>query len=160
MSTNDVLNNLGLTESELTGMREVLKEKNLSRQRDNRICICGHPINYHRSGVCMPAKMVCPCQNAVAVLSCDDTRFFLRKTEGPGALHALTRGIVALTVKGKEAEWIDTPVCEYPECESPEGTKVIPVPINTTVVPPRISYGPTKVNKFLCEECRMKLERL
>lgn len=160
MSENNVLASLGISSSEIEGMKDLLHEKNLARKRDNRICICGHPISYHRSGVCMPAKMVCPCQNAVAVLSCDDTRFFLRKTDGPGALHALTRGIVALTVKGKEAEWIETPICEYPECSSPEGTKVIPVPINNTVVPPRISYRPMKVNKFLCEECRIKLENL
>jgi hypothetical protein len=160
MSDDNVLSSLDISDTDIAMIEDWVSERKRFTTRDGRICICGHPITYHRSAeICMPAKMTCPCRMAVPVLKSEDTRFFLRKTDGPGALHALTRGIVASALKEKKVEWIETPACEYPDCESPEGVKVIPVPINNTVTPPRISYKPMRVNKFLCETCRIRLEQ-
>jgi hypothetical protein len=121
------------------------------RHRDGRICACGHPMTRHTvvSGIvyCKPSKMDCPCKRDRPVLETSDTRTFLRKTEGAGPEHALTRGLQAAMAAGHVVEWLIEPQCDRCQTEGP----VAPVPVTqrgATV------HQATGYDALLCRACR------
>lgn len=122
------------------------------REKDNRICICGHPMARHTqvAGItmCKPSRMDCPCKKARAVVEVSDMRPFLRKTEGSGAMHALTRGMAQLASVGKQAKWIVPLVCD--RCQK-EHNQVYPCAVTQQGVAAKRATG---YDALLCAECR------
>jgi hypothetical protein len=119
------------------------------------VCICGHAINKHTTineyVTCHTARHYCPCQRIKPVLYANDTRYFMRKTYGPGSKHALSTGLKRLVELGKGARWLEPPQCWNPNCANPH-TLVYPVAISNLG---NISNEPEKINVFLCEVCFM-----
>jgi len=120
--------------------------------RDSRICLCGHSKNRHTDiqgrTFCKPTKMDCPCKKQRYVLEAEDTRMFLRKTVGGGAMHALVRGLTASIQAGKKATWIIELVCD--RCGSVDEI-VTPVPVTQHGV---ISSEATGYDALVCATCR------
>lgn len=85
------------------------------KTREQRICVCGHPVSRHMTSMnpktgelewtCAPTRMSCWCTEVMPVIDTSDARVFLRKTKSIRE-HALTRGIEAITAKGKTWEWL------------------------------------------------------
>ena len=153
MSEANALEALGLNVAEVVAVDEAVRDKSKTRGRDQRICICGHPLARHTeySGViaCKPSKLDCPCRKARPVLRVDDTRWFLKKTFGGGSLHALTRGLATYLDAGREnAEWIVDLECD--KCGE-SGSKVVPVPVTQNGI--AVDHA-TGWDVFLCESCR------
>lgn len=149
----DILKAMGIDPDEAVKKDNVLSRRS---KKDRRVCVCGHAMNRHyeiMSGrwACKPSRMDCRCETARAVLEVEDTRVFLRKTNGPGIEHALSRGLAALHFAGKTAEWIDGPTCDA--CQK-SGKQVIPAPISGAK---RVAYQETKDNALLCTDCLEKL---
>jgi hypothetical protein len=121
-------------------------------QRDGRICLCGHGMSKHTiaNGIvfCKPSKMDCPCKNARAVLDAEDTRPFLRKTQGAALKHALSRGLAALIASGKDAVWLIDLECD--RCKEPSET-LVPVPVTKSGF---ASEDVTGYDALLCQRCR------
>jgi hypothetical protein len=122
--------------------------------RDQRICLCGHAVSRHTEIVgivqCKPSKMDCACKKVRAVLEVSDTRFFLRTTEGSGAMHALTRGMVAARAKGVRIEWLGEVKCDKCGAVGP----VSPVTVTPNLHAANYDTG---FNSMLCAECRAEL---
>lgn len=130
-------------------------EKTLSRQkrldRDNRICVCGHPVARHETAYgtyCKPSKMECPCKKVRAVLSVGDVRCFLRKTTGAGAFHALGLGLKTAYDRGFSVDWLIDQKCD--KCGT-EG-EVSPVPVTASGIP---MFEATGFDVLLCKNCRL-----
>lgn len=119
--------------------------------RDRRICLCGHPVGRHTmvSGItfCKPSRMECPCKAQRLVLESEDTRVFLRKTEGSGALHALGRGLKAAKDAGKKVTWIVEMKCDRCQKDGP----VSPVAVTQRGV---LVSSATGYDALLCKKCR------
>lgn len=124
------------------------------RRRDGRICVCGHPMTRHAmlSGLvyCKPTRMECPCKKARPVVEASDTRPFLRKTEGQGAMHALGRGLLAASRDGHRVEWLVPRQCDRCGTEGP----VSPVPVTQRGVAVNEATG---FDALLCNKCRMEV---
>lgn len=156
MSTaEEALEALGIRANEAIDADRNSRAVARSRSKDRRVCLCGHAVNRHltTNGIvmCTPSRMVCPCKNIRAVLEAEDTRVFLRKTTGPGVEHALVKGMAALVIAGKQANWIDQPTCD--RCSSQDGVSPVPVTSAKTV-----AYGePTGYDALLCETCKEEL---
>lgn len=152
-SEKNALSALGMTAEEVLKVDDSLRTR--PQQRDGRICICGHGASKHTiyEGIvsCKPSKMDCPCKSLRPVLEADDTRPFLRRTQGAGAMHALSRGLAALISKGKSAEWIIPLVCD--KCKEPSGN-LSPIPITKNFV--AVDYA-TGIDTLLCPTCREEL---
>ena len=152
-SAEEVLAAMGFSVEEAAEADEKQKDR---KTRDPRVCLCGHAINRHTTPagvvVCRPSQMSCPCKNIRPVIEVEDTRLFLRKTNGPGLSHALTRGIGALGLAGKEVKWIVPLECD--RCEEPEG-RITAVPINNASK--TIADRATGYDALLCEGCVKKL---
>lgn len=123
-----------------------------NRERDGRVCACGHPVTRH-SGiageyVCQPTKMECPCRKPKPVLESSNTRFFVRKTVGAGAMHALGRGLAAAIEAGAECEWIVDLICE--KCNE-ESDQLTPVAVDQFGV---FVNEPARFNALICRKCR------
>ncbi len=124
-----------------------------AKNRDGRICICGHAMGFHAffdaRGVfkCNAQKQACPCKNPRPVLETTNARAFLKKTHGSGGLHALTQGVVAATKSGVTFDWIIELKCD--RCENPN--QVVPCPVTQSG---QVSNEATGYDKFLCRECR------
>ena len=120
-------------------------------ERDGRICSCGHPVARHAqlSGIvlCKPTRMECPCKSVRPVLDCSDVRPFLRKTAGPGPMHALGRGIAAALEKNLKVNWLIEMKCDRCKKEGP----VSPVPVTQSGF--SVDYA-TGFDALLCRECR------
>lgn len=151
-SAKNALAALGITPEEAEQVKESIKQQT---RRDPRICLCGHPMSRHYTdaGVssCLLPKSDCNCQFPTAALKVGDTRLFLRNTSGPGPEHALTKGIIALTMQNKEAEWLIPIECN--KCKATEG-RIVPVPITDAMT---VAYESAKRNVLLCEDCMMGL---
>lgn len=149
-TARDALESLGIDVEEAIETDRRLMKKG---PRDNRICVCGHAVARHKtdefSGIteCRPSRMYCPCETPRAVLEAEDTRMFLRQTNGPKSEHALVRGMVALVVAEKEAKWLDDPLlCD--KCGNRGNISPVPLTKNN-----RIAYEPSARNALLCETC-------
>lgn len=152
-SAKNALSAIGVSLDEAVLVDETIRNRG---PRDNRICICGHPMSAHadiagRHIECQRARMVCKCVKPRAVLACSDTRLFLRKTTGPGMEHALIRGLGAIANKDGEAEWLVPFVCDI--CSSDQDITVSPITEFG-----KVSYEPTGHDIFICKKC--KEERL
>lgn len=128
------------------------KEKK-SLVKSKSICICGHADGFHGfsenqgADYCSANKSNCACKKKQLVITAQDTRSFLRKTTGPGADHALARGIRDAEAAGQVLEWIGEPTCE------PCGSTVdlSPCPVSERGI---ILYEDKGFNAFLCVNCR------
>lgn len=122
---------------------------------DSRVCICGHGVGRHTviSGVvyCKPARMECPCKKLRPVLDVDDTRPFIRKTSGAGALHALSLGLLSLVKSGKKSAWVVDLACD--RCGAQTGD-VVPVPVTQNG---RATTYATGFDALLCPKCRVEV---
>lgn len=123
-------------------------------ERDGRVCLCGHPMARHTniSGlvICKPTRMECPCKNQRAVLEADDVRPFLRKTGGPGPMHALGRGMAAATTKGIKFNWLVEPECDRCKKQGP----LSPVPVTQRGISTSQATG---FDALLCADCRQEV---
>jgi len=123
-----------------------------SGHRDGRVCICGHGLARHTvtngAVYCKPTRMECPCKKARAVIEVEDTRPFLRRTAGSGAMHALSLGLVGLAQKGRGAKWLVDLQCDRCGKEDPN---VVPAAVTANGV--GVSY-PTGYDVLLCPGCR------
>ena len=124
------------------------------RRRDGRVCACGHPMTRHAilNGLvyCKPTRMECPCKRDRPVLTTSDTRPFLRKTEGQGAMHALGRGLLAASRDGHQVEWLSAPECDRCHAQGP----VSPVPVTQQGVAVNEATG---YDALLCAKCRTQV---
>lgn len=149
-SASDALAALGLDVDEVMEIDSTLRTR--PAVRDGRICLCGHGVGKHLEvgGVvlCKPSKMDCPCKKLRPVIDAEDTRPFLRKTQGGGASHALTRGLAALAESGKDANWIVDLVCD--RCGK-EHKSLTPVPVTKDG---RAVSAATGYDALLCPDCR------
>lgn len=143
----DILAQMGLNPDEAIEADQRLKSK---PRRDPRICICGHAVNKHvpESGACEPTRYKCPCREIIPVITVDDTRLFLRKTTGPGAEHALIRGIAALANAGKGCDWLDAGTKCF-KCASSKQVRPVPTDSEGT----RVKYEHSEFNIMACEDC-------
>lgn len=136
---------------EAAAAEEELVTSGRKRSGDRRICVCGHPVGRHTqvSGIvfCKPTRMDCPCKSLRPVLKAEDTRNFLRKTEGPGALHALGRGLKAAHDAGKNVEWVVEAKCDRCHVEGP----ISPVAVTQRGVIVDVATG---YDALLCRKCR------
>ena len=123
--------------------------------KDDRICICGHPVKRHEflsflgSYECKPNAQKCPCKKPKPVARSGDIRLFLRSTRGDGHLHALGQGIVAAAKAEAHFEWITELICEICKEEKP----VIPVALDGR------GYNldkATEKNILICHDCNAK----
>lgn len=155
METNNPLEAMGLSIEEVLEVDQKLINDTKRGKRDRRICVCGHPMTRHTeySGIlsCKPTAMQCPCKKMRPVLEADDVRPFLRKTEGSGAMHALTRGIASAVSTSKKVEWIVDVVCD--RCQSTNGG-VVPAAVTQTG---RLSPSATGFDVLLCGKCRTEM---
>lgn len=149
----EVLKAMGLSLDEVRKADGLVREKR--HDRDQRVCLCGHAISRHTvtNGVvyCKPGRMECPCKKCRPVLEASDTRKFLRKTSGAGALHALSLGLLAHSETEKPVKWIIELKCD--RCQKND-KNVVPVPV--TQHGKAVSYA-TGYDALLCKECRMEI---
>lgn len=149
--TETAFSRLDFTQEEAQAADDALCARQ-GRRRDGRICVCGHPLGRHTvlSGglvYCKPSKMECPCKATRAVVDSSDTRPFLRKTEGPGVLHALGRGVQAAVKAGHTVDWLVPAQCDRCGVEGP----ISPVPVTQRGV---AVNEPTGYDALLCRKCR------
>ena len=144
---------LDYTPEEALRVHELLTQPK-GRDRDGRICACGHPMTRHAvlSGLvyCKPSRMECPCKKDRPVVTTSDTRLFLCKTEGQGPMHALGRGLVAAAKDGHRVEWLIEKKCDRCGSEGP----VSPVPVTQRGV---AVSEPTGFDALLCAKCRTEV---
>jgi hypothetical protein len=152
-NARDALAMLGINAEEAVEVDQNLTRKPNS---DKRICLCGHAINKHLvdSGIitCTPSKLYCPCKNLRPVVLVEDTRLFLRKTNGPGAEHAFTRGLAASFSADKNVEWLETPKCDKCGIEATPAGDVRISPAAVTEFK-TLSYEATGYDALLCDNC-------
>lgn len=154
VSGEDALAMMGITIDEVDE-----KDQDLIARRaygnDRQICLCGHGVSRHTvvSGVvfCKPARMECPCKRVRPVLVTEDTRMFIRKTEGSGSAHALTRGIRAAVEKNKGVSWVVDLMCD--RCGKSDNNVV---PVAVTQSGHASSYA-TGYDALLCPDCRLEV---
>lgn len=143
---------LGLAPEDVMAIDSALNSRPARAKRDHRINVCGHPIARitNAAGIvyCKPTRMECPCKKIRPMLEVSDLRFFLRRTEGGGALHALTRGLAALEAAGGQAKWLEDLQCD--RCGATEGG-VVPVPVTANGI--KVSRA-TGYDAMLCRVCR------
>lgn len=151
-SAKDILNEMGIDPDEAIRVDKQLT----SRPRgDKRICLCGHSVSRHDLTLdrpsCIVGKQFCPCRKIQPVLVVEDTRPFIRKTDGASVLHALTRGIAAAAEKGHAVEKIEGAwVCH--RCGQSD-VRLSPVPVSSNGVAMQTATG---YDALLCDDCRMK----
>lgn len=152
-NARDALAMLGINADEAVEVDKTLTRKPSS---DKRICLCGHGVSKHSSdaGVvqCIPARWYCPCKNIRPVIEVEDTRLFLRKTSGPGAEHALTRGMAALYSADKGVEWIIDIKCDKCGIEATPAGDVRITPVAVTEYK-TVAYEATGFDALLCDSC-------
>lgn len=149
-SAEDALAMLGMTAEDA-----VIADEKLTRKpsRDKRICLCGHAVNKHATDTgevkCVPARYWCPCKIIRPVIEVEDTRLFLRKTNGPNLEHALVRGMAASYAQKKSVKWIEDVHCDI--CKKPASE----VRIGPTAVTEykQASLQATGYDSLLCEDC-------
>jgi hypothetical protein len=150
-SAKDALAAMGLDLDEVVDIDNGLRTR--PNTRDGRICLCGHAVSKHTdfgNGVmsCKPSKMDCPCKKCRPVMDVEDVRPFLRKTQGSGSMHAFSRGLAALAMSGKSAQWIVDLTCD--RCGEHNGS-LVPVPVTAHGI---ITDYATGHDALLCPTCR------
>jgi hypothetical protein len=142
---------------------------------DRRICICGHSMDRHKAGPtlgwekpvpilkwsdpsesfkCIPNAQACSCRRLAPVLEVSNIKYFLKKTTGSGELHALTRGIRALSkVEGSTIKWLVEPTCLRCGCTNKED-KIVPAVFNADKTLKQ-TEGSIGYDDFICQKCRV-----
>jgi hypothetical protein len=95
--------------------------------------------------------LLCPCKAVKPVIEADDIRSFMRRTEGAGAMHALTRGIASTVSSGKEVTWLIELKCD--KCGK-AAANVVPAPVTQSG---RLADGATGFDALICHECRVSM---
>lgn len=145
-----VLSSMGIDFEQAKQISETLKT---SRSKDDRVCVCGHKMSNHTvsSGglvSCTPSRLQCPCKRNHAVIRSDNLRPFMRKTTGPGMLHALVLGITKAIEIGATVEWIETPTrCE--KCDQLASVK----PVCVTKQGYKVENESVGWDYLLCDDC-------
>jgi hypothetical protein len=142
---------LGLDEIEIKAHRDDAKRREFNRL----VCVCGHAMNKHSEfnpGLwsCHTARMYCPCERPRAVVEVSDTRYFMTKSRGYGAQHALSTGLSKLHEKGGTSKLIIEPNCF--RCEEPR-TPLLPAAFDREV---RLVFKPGQLNGLFCHDCLVK----
>jgi hypothetical protein len=154
VSAQDALAMMGLTTEDVDDADAELLEKK-KHGVDRQICACGHAMSRHTvvhgAVFCKPARMECPCKHVRPVIETEDTRMFIRKTDGAGSAHALSRGIRAAAEKGKSVAWIVDLVCD--RCGT-ANNRVVPVPVTQNG---HATSHATGYDALLCPECRIEV---
>lgn len=154
-SAIDALAQIGMTVEEIKAAQEELEATGSRRDRDNRICACGHRMSAHTvvggAGFCRPTKMECPCKTPRPVIEAADTRCFNYKTNGSGGLHALARGMLACVERSKRFKWIVPLVCD--RCKQ-EAERLIPSAVSQRG---QAMTHATGHDALLCEDCRREV---
>jgi hypothetical protein len=142
---------------------------------DRRICICGHAMDRHKAAAtigwekpvailkwsdptepfkCTPNAQSCSCRRLIPVLEVSNTKYFLKKTNGSGELHALTRGLRALAkVQNHIMKWLVEPTCVI--CEATGTTdRIVPACFNKDKTI-RTEEGSIGYDDFICQKCRV-----
>jgi hypothetical protein len=152
LSEKNALEMMGISIEEALEVDKQLTDKHKSKKKDSRICICGHAVVKHTvyGGVvaCKPSALTCPCKKVRSVLEAEDTRYFLRKTAGSGAMHALSRGIINSIKTHKSVTWIIPLECD--RCGRSENN-VVPVPVTQSGYATDEATG---YDALLCPDCR------
>lgn len=152
-TAKDALEAMGMNVDEVMEIDSVLRTR--PSARDGRICLCGHGVSKHQvfSGrvVCKPSKMDCPCKKVRAVIDAEDARPFLRRTQGGGPMHALSRGLAALAASGKDAQWIVDLECDL--CHE-HSDNLVPVPVTANGFATDEATG---YDALLCPTCRERV---
>ena len=135
---------------------EALDKFDKGREKEERICICGHHLGRHTefdNGMvdCKVVKYECSCVKIRPVLKSNKVKPFIRTTTGFGAEHALLKGVAGAIKIGAEIEWIAEPICD--KCGKED--KVLPVALNPVSL--RITNIGTRVNQLLCRECIVEM---
>ena len=151
----EALAQIGMTVEELREAEEELAKVGSKRDRDSRICVCGHRMSAHTviggAGFCRPTKMECPCKTPRPVIEAADTRCFNYKTSGSGGLHALARGMLACVERGKSFRWTIPLVCD--RCKK-EAERLIPCAVSQRG---QSMSAATGYDALLCEDCRREV---
>ena len=149
------LEGMGLSIEEVLEVdRKILGETKKGR-RDRRVCLCGHAVARHSEYAghltCKPSALLCPCKAVKPVIEADDIRAFMRRTEGAGAMHALTRGIASTVSSGKEVTWLVELKCD--KCGS-IASNVVPAAVTQSG---RLADGATGFDALICHDCRVTM---
>ena len=140
-----------MTPEEIDAADAELLEKKM-HPVNRQICVCGHPVSRHTvahgATYCKPTRMECPCKSVRAVLETSDSRPFLRKTEGSGPFHALSRGIRAAIEKGLKISWMVEMKCD--RCGE-EADNLFPTPVTQNGIATQYATGH---DALLCRGCR------
>jgi len=148
-SASAALAALGINLEEAVKTDKALQQRG---PRDTRICICGHGVSKHTDEagriVCKPSAMDCSCKHVRPVIDVEDTRYFLRSTQGGGSMHALSRGLSALAMAGKNATWLVELKCD--RCGTFDEI-VTPIPVT---LEGRARTFDTGHHGLLCPSCR------
>lgn len=121
------------------------------RDRDSRICMCGHTVHAHKDvpgfgwKVCRAGKVICNCREVEPVFHSGDARMFIRSTEGPNEKHALFVGVARGVARGVKGRWLVKPACVV--CGTSENVGPVSMDENGHVA---VRSGTR--NKFLCED--------
>lgn len=140
------------------------------------VCICGHPAGRHIETDYRGVKKIrctahknsenpsaeCPCKEARVILRTEDSRGFLRKTMGAGAMHALVLGIASSRERVRQAyadgkrdndkfeiEWLIDLKCD--KCEAFD-REVLPCPVSERGI---VVSSAAATTLLLCKECRV-----
>ncbi len=151
-------------------MDAALEAKKKRGRRDARVCICGHAGGAHflRAGAqtedidtypkgvvgCQAGKTPCACDEFTWVLTVNDVRSFIQKTEGPGPAHALVKGVASADRRGLTIEWREGLACFL--CKGAP-SEVGPLTVIAYNERGGEAMRSTNENRFHCEECRAKV---
>lgn len=150
----EILLSMGLDPNEAV---EVDRRLTTKPRRDKRICLCGHSVGRHDVSlgrpVCVVGKQYCNCRKLTPVLEVEDTRTFIRKTEGSALNHALTRGLASAIESGQTVTWIEEARFCYRCDMSGEDIRLTPMAVSANGVPQAEDTG---YNVLFCDDCRLR----
>lgn len=109
------------------------------------VCSCGHPKRSHSSR-CKVSGYECGCQGFSLAAYTADARPFYRETHGPGAFHALEKGLRTAATLGIAVEMAITTACSRGPFHGP----AIVVGVSRYNSP---SFGKPVKSIMLCQTC-------
>jgi hypothetical protein len=147
-SPDELLASLGRTAEQVEHEVDMLKKLRKS------VCTCGHGFGSHEftndevTAACYPGRGFCACQDFFPVILAEDLRCFMQTTEGPGALHAFSRGMANCKKKGKFlAEYREPLQCQ--RCGA-QKVKLYPFCLNREK---QFTYRIGFYNRIWCFDC-------